>query len=332
MGGPPRLTDAQKAEARQRRVQGATLAELARSYDVSRARFRALYYERANTLSAASASFSQRADQSDPQSTAQSGIAWSSPRNANSMPHFVYLTWRRRFIPAKPRTVKFWPPGIIHPGYMSIRPLLSPFIRKVEAGDDLTPHLSDLVNTAGFVLPTPANTRRGDDKDMVLTRLGLHHFHVGAVAPDNPKGRSGHLIFAEVTESDFTVIAVGDHRVFTAGSPESIRFYETSLAYITRTVLPGQGFMLSPVETSGDSMELRLFSRACESQIECLDQKLDDRQFIDELWNGQPIEREGQSIQKPAKPSFKWHFDDLRFGIIERKTLVFFCIYRFFTR
>ena len=35
MGRPPRLTDAQKAEARKRRAHGATLAELARSYDVS---------------------------------------------------------------------------------------------------------------------------------------------------------------------------------------------------------------------------------------------------------------------------------------------------------
>jgi DNA invertase Pin-like site-specific DNA recombinase len=37
MGRPSRLTEAQKAEARRRRVQGATLAELARSYDVSKA-------------------------------------------------------------------------------------------------------------------------------------------------------------------------------------------------------------------------------------------------------------------------------------------------------
>src|ERR1700732_43159 len=35
MGRPPRLTVAQKVEARRRRAQGATLAELARSYDVS---------------------------------------------------------------------------------------------------------------------------------------------------------------------------------------------------------------------------------------------------------------------------------------------------------
>jgi hypothetical protein len=31
----PKLTDAQKAEARQRRAQGATLGEIARSYNVS---------------------------------------------------------------------------------------------------------------------------------------------------------------------------------------------------------------------------------------------------------------------------------------------------------
>jgi DNA invertase Pin-like site-specific DNA recombinase len=36
MGRPPRLTEDQKAEARRRRAEGATLAELARSYDVSR--------------------------------------------------------------------------------------------------------------------------------------------------------------------------------------------------------------------------------------------------------------------------------------------------------
>src|SRR3977135_4085986 len=33
MGRPPKLTETQKAEARRRRAQGATLAELARSYD-----------------------------------------------------------------------------------------------------------------------------------------------------------------------------------------------------------------------------------------------------------------------------------------------------------
>jgi DNA invertase Pin-like site-specific DNA recombinase len=37
MGRPPKLTDAQKAEARRRRAEGATLQELADSYNVGRA-------------------------------------------------------------------------------------------------------------------------------------------------------------------------------------------------------------------------------------------------------------------------------------------------------
>ena len=36
MGRPPKLTPAQKAEARRRRAQGATLAELAHSYHVGK--------------------------------------------------------------------------------------------------------------------------------------------------------------------------------------------------------------------------------------------------------------------------------------------------------
>ena len=36
MGRPPKLTDAQKAEARRRQAQGATLAELARSCHVGK--------------------------------------------------------------------------------------------------------------------------------------------------------------------------------------------------------------------------------------------------------------------------------------------------------
>jgi DNA invertase Pin-like site-specific DNA recombinase len=36
MGRPSKLTDAQKVEARRRRAQGATLAELARSYHVGK--------------------------------------------------------------------------------------------------------------------------------------------------------------------------------------------------------------------------------------------------------------------------------------------------------
>ena len=50
MGRPPKLTDAQKAEARRRRAQGATLAELARSYGVGKSTISRLSGKLANRL------------------------------------------------------------------------------------------------------------------------------------------------------------------------------------------------------------------------------------------------------------------------------------------
>lgn len=244
----------------------------------------------------------------------------------------TYVTWQMRRIPAKPRTVKVWPAGIDCFHYLSVKQQLLPLLSKVESGENLTPHLSDLVNKKGFILPTPGRIGRQDDKDMVLTRMGLHHFHVGAVAPGNPKGRSRHLIFAEVTESDFTIIAMADHKVFEVGSPESMRFYGICSAYIGRAVPPGEGFMMNPVMSSGNSQILTMFSKRCEEHIQQLDPKLDDPNFVDQIYNGQPIERDGQPVDRPMKPSFKWHFDDLHFGILERKTRVFFCIFPYFTR
>jgi len=49
MGRPPSLTPAQKKEAIRRRAQGATLDELARSYNVSRATISRLNHERSQT-------------------------------------------------------------------------------------------------------------------------------------------------------------------------------------------------------------------------------------------------------------------------------------------
>ena len=51
-----------------------------------------------------------------------------------------------RLIPAKPREVRIW--GSVMPSELYAGALrLRPFLQKVEAGQDLTPHLSNLVKT-----------------------------------------------------------------------------------------------------------------------------------------------------------------------------------------
>jgi len=244
----------------------------------------------------------------------------------------TFITWRMRLIPMKPRKVRLWSGGVaaseLRVAELRIRPLL----KKVEAGEDLTPHLSDLVVTRGVVLPDANPADRGKDIDAVLTRHGLHHFHVGVVSPGNPKGRSGVLIFAEVLDKEFRIVAISDHRAFEQGSAEQLRFFGICRAYVAKDVPPGQAFMANPVMSSGHSTYVIFFGDSCERQIERLDPQLDDPAYIDRLYNDQPILRDGKPIARPSKPSLAWYFHDLKFGILDRRTKVFFCIYPFFDR
>jgi hypothetical protein len=205
-------------------------------------------------------------------------------------------------------------------------------LRKVEAGEDLTPHLSDLVMTKGIILPGASPTVRGKDIDMILTRYGLHHFHVGKFSSSNPKGRSGSLIFAEVLDKEFRIIAIADHHVFTLGSTERLRFSEICHSYIAKDFSPGTAFMLNPVMSSGHSMFVSMFAVKCEDEIKRLDPQLDDPAFVDRLYNGRPILRDGLIVARPTNPSLAWHFEDLEFGILDKQTMVFFSILPFFAR
>jgi hypothetical protein len=244
----------------------------------------------------------------------------------------AFLTWRMRLIPAKPRKIALWSGGVTPRQFQVARPRLLPLLRKVEAGKDLTPHLSDLVKTKGIILPGANPADRGKDIDMVLTRHGLHHFHVGIAAPGNPKGRSDSLVFAEVLDKEFRIVAISDHLAFKRGSPEQHRFLRICDSYMAKDVSPGQGFMANPVMASGHSGLVTLFADKCEAEIDRLDPLLDDPAFVDGLYRGQPILREGRPVARPMNPSLAWHFDDLRFGILDKRTMVFFCIFPFFAR
>jgi hypothetical protein len=243
-----------------------------------------------------------------------------------------FITWRMRLIPAKPRRVGLWTGGVTPLELRAAGQKLQQFLRKVEAGEDLTPHLSDLVKTKGVILPGASPADRGKDIDGVLTRDGLHHFHIGTTGAGNPKGRSAALVFAEVLEAEFRIVAISGHGAFAHGSSEQLRFFGICRAYIARDVPPGQSFMANPVMSSGHSMIVTMFAYECADQMETLDPQLDDRAFIDRLYGDQPILRDGQPVARPPNPSLTWHFEDLKFGILDRRTKVFFCIYPFFDR
>ena len=244
----------------------------------------------------------------------------------------AFVTWRMRRIPSKPRIVSLWSGGLTPLEFRAIKSRLRSLLQKVEDGQDLTPHLSYLVDTKGVILPGARSVDKGKDIDAILTRYGIYHFHVGEVSGSNPKGRSGILVFAEVLEKEFRIVTIADHRVFTTGSIAQRAFSRVCLSYIAKDVPPGSGFMLNPVMSSGHSAILTLFALKCEREIDRIDSLLDDPEFIDSLYNKQPILRDGLIVSRPEKPSLAWHFEDLQFGILDKRTMVFFNLLPFFAR
>jgi hypothetical protein len=101
---------------------------------------------------------------------------------------------------------------------------------------------------------------------------------------------------------------------------------------MAKDVPPGVGFMANPVQSSGHSAMLTVFADYCEDKMQELDPQLDDAAYVDKLYNDQLIERDGQPIGRPPNPLLTWHFEDLRLGVLDRRTTVFLCIFAYFTR
>ncbi|MCP1239219.1 MULTISPECIES: hypothetical protein [Acetobacter] len=234
-----------------------------------------------------------------------------------------YLTWQMRFIPAKPRQITFWSGGITPSELLTARTGFTEFIQKVATGQDLTPHLSNLVRTKGIVMPDASISEKGKDLDKVLIRHGLHHFHIGEMNAQNPMGRSGTLVFAEVFEKEFRIIAIADHKAFMIDTKEHKKF--SSICYSYLSSQSSQGFLTNPIMSSGHSYMISMYAKQCQKYIENKDAHLDENGFIDRLFKGHPV-------QKPSKPDLRWYFNDLNLGILEYRSRSFFCAHSYFNR
>ncbi|WP_429574874.1 hypothetical protein [Paraburkholderia sp. UCT70] len=238
----------------------------------------------------------------------------------------IYLTWRMRFVPAKPRKVVVWSGGVDSYHFAAIRSQVRPLVGKVERGQDLTPHLSGLVNTLGFAMPEVSAEKRRHEKDHVLTKTGLHHFHVGAVTGANPRGRSGRLVFADVSDDEFKIIAISDHAAFSIGSAEWTRLFRISNRYIQSQLPAGAAYMAFPTVSSGHPLELVVYADHCNETMMQTDSRLDDRAFVERLYSDNKA-GDGQPLLQPARPTLKWHFENRDFGMLETKTRTFFRVY-----
>ena len=220
----------------------------------------------------------------------------------------IYFTWKARLVMTRRRKFQWWPPGLDELRLMEVMRGLERFIEKVERGEDLNSHLSELVRSNGFVMRPPKDGNvsqvREDDKDMILTKLGFHHFHVGIPDAENPKGRSKYIVFAEVTDDHFTVVSLCDHKAFDRKTPEFEKFYAVCKAYIEQNMRPGTLYITNPVTVSGHSDDLMDHAIYCLNKIRQIDDKIDDVAFVQGLF-------ESHSLLPPKKLKLKWHFEHL---------------------
>ena len=111
-----------------------------------------------------------------------------------------FLNWFRRRISSKPRVIhrskEFVCPTTLEQPLMTLE-------EKVRNGDDLNTHLSKRLTLA---------TKENLENDLMINISKVHHFHLGeSIGSDGYVQRTGPLLFALVTDSDFYEINIYGH-------------------------------------------------------------------------------------------------------------------------
>jgi hypothetical protein len=184
----------------------------------------------------------------------------------------VFLSWQMRFVRQGKRTIAIRQSASQDPRWKSLKPQITQFLKKVESGDDLSPHLSLGAWREGY---TPAAQQIGaavdrwDDKDFLLNVMGFHHFHLGTKL--EKKGfveRTDEVLFAFVTRTTFDVLGIFDHSVFENHDPSAM------------PAPPGSYVIANMISLSGHQTGIVMLAQRYARWIKELDPKLDDREFL----------------------------------------------------
>lgn len=224
-----------------------------------------------------------------------------------------YNNWAIRYIAPRPRKVIIERAAAKDRRWHSFDSAIRRLLRRIEAGDDLTPHLSLQPHTRGFTPAASSQTPDVDrwaDKDMLLNVMGYHHLHLDA-APTSGL-RSDELLFVHVTRDTCTVVGIFDHTVFgdpgqpRAMTPERERLWTIFTKRITRKVPPGAVVAAAPIATSGHPVQLTMLAADHARTVHHVDPQLDDPAYVAGLFAQ-------AQMAVPLKPGLAWriHFLDL---------------------
>jgi hypothetical protein len=124
----------------------------------------------------------------------------------------TYGTWRSRLIPASPRDCSISTELAASAKAVDCRAGLDAIVAKIEAGDDLTPHLSRAVTVGHQPGADTTKLPRRKDRDLLVADWGLHHLHLSAkLETDGFVERGDDLLFAAFTPTDAYLIGIFPH-------------------------------------------------------------------------------------------------------------------------
>lgn len=240
-----------------------------------------------------------------------------------------YLHWQTRLVPARKRKIQIAPEVTSDKRWKLLKEGINGLCDKFRNGDDVKPYLSKRAHNYAY---TPVQRiKDGDanaweDKDQILNTKGFHHFHLNMnVQHTGLSERTDDVLFAFVTRDKFHAVAIFDHSVFEPADSngdmgeERTRMWELHEKHITLGMEAGSAYFSNIIMSSGHPMYLIRLSDHYTRIIEDTDDKLDDRVFINGLYD------QGK-LTPPCKFNFEWHIKGLDLGIFDKRSNVYFSI------
>lgn len=242
-----------------------------------------------------------------------------------------YLHWKTRIVPPRQRKVKIAPEVTLDRRWKSLKPSINSLLEKVRSGEDIYPYHSRRAHKNGY---TPAQRVRDgevdswEDKDQILNTKGFHHFHLNMnVQSTGLSERTDDVLFALVSRETFHAVGIFDHNVFESVdgygnmTDERERMWKIYEKHVTQGMAPGSAYISNPITTSGHPIYLIQMASYYSRVIRETDLKLDDRLFINNLYD------QG-NLEHPNKYNFEWHIDHLDLAIFDKKTNVLFKVHK----
>lgn len=250
-----------------------------------------------------------------------------------------YVNWADRYVMPRPRRVITWEGFVRHGSAQAHWEAVLQMAKRIEAGDDLTPFLSDQIGHFGYMSAKRKNAKRHGiewrkDKDYVLNAFDTHHLHL------REKG-SRELLYVVFYRNEAFLVMVGDHKSFDDGTlARAVTESRLGTSYELKGILshprprheqnklPRYGYMTDD-QVDGRTVLSANISRAGTSplhsrhafrvflKVKELEPQLDEPGFGREAFerNGRPY---------PAAPNFEWVMQHCDLCLIETTTRVGF--------